>query len=360
MIEIEAVKRRKGHRASDEPSEPVGSAVASTGTRGQRSRVEADDPPSVAPPTLAVGKRQTFENADELGRALSRTYLADPSCAMAAWLAIKLDRPLLVEGPAGVGKTDLSRALADVLGRPRIRLQCYEGLDEAKALYEWDYAKQMLYTQLLKDATLTQTKGARSIGEALARAAGADEAFFGERFLIARPLLRALTSDVPVVLLIDEVDRADPEFEAFLLEILAEKQATIPEVGTIRARHPFLAVLTSNATRDMTDALRRRCLHAFLDYPPPSRELAILELRIPGIAKRLADQLAAFAHSVRQMDLRKLPSIAETIDWARALVLLGASSLDPELARATLGALLKHEEDRAKVAPKLDELSARP
>jgi MoxR-like ATPase len=358
MIEIEAVKRRKGHRGPGDPGlpEPASSRGAA---QGARARLDDDAPPSGAPPALAAGKAPSFASADELGQALSRTYLVDPPCAMAAWLALKLDRPLLVEGPAGVGKTDLSRALAEVLGRPRIRLQCYEGLDEAKALYEWDYAKQMLYTQLLKETTASQTKGARSIAEALERAAGADAAFFGERFLIARPLLQALTSDVPVVLLIDEVDRADPEFEAFLLEILAEQQATIPELGTVRARHPFVAVLTSNATRDMTDALRRRCLHAFLDYPPPSRELAILELRVPGIARRLAEQLAAFAHAVRAMDLRKLPSIAETIDWARALVLLGASALEPELARATLGALLKHEEDRAKVAPKLDELAAR-
>ena len=351
------MKRRKGHRGAGEPAPPTSSTMG--GGKVVRPAISDEAPPSAAPPTLAVGNPPAFDSADALGRALSPSYLADERTAMACWLALKLERPLLVEGPAGVGKTDLSRALAEVLGRPRVRLQCYEGLDEAKALYEWDYAKQMLYTQLLRDTAASQAKGARTMSEAMDRAAGADDAFFSARFLIARPLLQALTSEVPVVLLLDEVDRADPEFEAFLLEILAEQQVTIPELGTVRARRPFLAILTSNATRDMTDALRRRCLHAFLDYPPPSRELAILELRVPGIARRLGEQLADFAHAVRQMDLRKAPSIAETIDWARALVLLGASALDPELARATLGVLLKHEEDRTKVAPKLEELAAR-
>jgi len=185
---------------------------------------------------------------------------------------------------------------------------------------------------------------------------GADAAFFSRRFLVERPLLQALTSEQPVVMLIDEIDRADPEFEAFLLEILAERQVTIPELGTVRAKHAPLFVLTSNGTRDMTDALRRRCLHAFVDYPPPSREQAILELRVPGVGAALAAQLAAFAQKVRTMDLRKSPSIAETIDWARALLVLGASALDPELARSTLGLLVKYEEDRVKVEGKLGSL----
>jgi len=288
-----------------------------------------------------------------LGRA---RYLADPATALSAWLALKMKRPLLLEGPAGVGKTDLARAAAEALGRPMIRLQCYEGLDEAKALYEWDYAKQMLYTQLLRDTVSSQTAGAASIAEAADRVANADAAFFSRRFLVERPLLRALTSEKPVVMLIDEVDRADPEFEAFLLEILAEHQVTIPELGTIKAKTAPLFVLTSNGTREMTDALRRRCLHAFVDYPPPSREQAILELRVPGLAASLATHLANFARGVRDLDLRKAPSIAETIDWARALVVLGASALDPELVRSTLGVLVKHEEDRAKVEAKLGAL----
>jgi MoxR-like ATPase len=306
------------------------------------SRPAAEPPPSTT--------------ATDLARQLgAKGYLAGEELALVLWLGLALERPILIEGPAGVGKTDVARALAEALGRDLVRLQCYEGLDEAKALYEWDYAKQMLYTQLLRDAVSAQTAGA-SLPDAADRLAGADAAFFSRRFLVERPLLRALTSEVPVVMLIDEVDRADPEFEAFLLEVLAERQVTIPELGTVRANNAPLFLLTSNGTREMTDALRRRCLHAFLDYPPPSREQAILELRVPGLGARLAEQLAAFAAKLRAMDLRKAPSIAETIDWARALLLLGASALDRELTQSTLGVLLKHAEDRAKVEAKLPKL----
>jgi MoxR-like ATPase len=297
----------------------------------------------------------------DLEKALAKaSYLADPKTALVAWLALTLPRPVLLEGPAGVGKTDLARAAAEALGRPLVRLQCYEGLDEAKALYEWDYAKQMLYTQLLRDSVAERTAGAPTLTDAIERIAHADVAFYSPRFLVARPLLRALTSEEPVVLLVDEVDRADPEFEALLLEVLAEQQITIPELGTVKAKHTPLVLLTSNGTRDLTDALRRRCLHAFLDYPPPSRELAILELRLPGIGPALASQLATFAARVRAMDLRKGPSISETLDWARALLALGQSALDPEIVQSTLGALVKYEEDRAKVSAKVEALLAPP
>ncbi|WP_338046156.1 MoxR family ATPase [Polyangium spumosum] len=284
-------------------------------------------------------------------------YLCDPPTALSLWLALRMQRPLMLEGPAGVGKTDLARAAAEALGRPLVRLQCYEGLDEAKALYEWDYAKQMLYTQLLRDAIAVETQGA-TLASAAQIVAKSEASFFTEHFLLSRPLLAAIRSDAPVVLLIDEVDRADPEFEAFLLEILSELQVTIPELGTFRAKHPPLVLLTTNATREMTEALRRRCLHAFLDYPSSSRELAILELVVPGIDHTLASHLVAFIGELRKMDLRKAPAVSETLDWARALVLLGKSKLDPELARDTLGLLLKHQEDKLAVEPRLDAMVA--
>lgn len=287
-------------------------------------------------------------------------YIADPSTALAAWLSLRMRRPLLLEGPAGVGKTDLARAAAEALGRPLVRLQCYEGLDEAKALYEWDYAKQMLYTQLLRDAIAREVSGAPTIAEAAALVAKSEASFFNEHFLIARPLLQALRSPKPAVLLIDEVDRADPEFEAFLLEILSELQITIPEVGTIRAdpEDPPLVFLTTNGTREMTEALRRRCLHAFLDYPPPSREIAILKTAVPGIEADLAARMVAFVDGLRTLDLRKAPAISETIDWARAVLMLGGSKLDKELVKSTLGLLLKHQADKADVEPKIEKLLA--
>ena len=287
------------------------------------------------------------QRAKELERALAKAgYLTDPETVLALFLALELDRPLLLEGPAGVGKTELARSAAVGLGRELVRLQCYEGLDEAKALYEWDYAKQMLYTQLLRESAQRKVEGAASLGEAAERLADSDDAFFSERFLVARPLLRALRSDAPVVLLVDEVDRAEPEFEALLLEVLAERQITIPELGTITAKHAPLVILTTNATRDMTDALRRRCLHAALDYPTPSRELAIVEAKVPGIARALAEELVAFAQRLRAMDLRKAPSIAETIDWARTMITMGANTLDRETRNATMGVILKYAEDR--------------
>ena len=294
-----------------------------------------------------------FHDVCAAEEALSHSgYVADREIAVVAYLAGALGKPLLLEGPAGVGKTELAKAVARASGRELVRLQCYEGLDDAKALYEWEYGKQLLYTQLVKDALSTITAGAATLGEAVARVAREDTAFFHERFLLARPLLQAIRSEEPVVLLIDEVDRSDPEFEALLLEILSDFQITVPELGTFRAKSIPYVVLTSNGTRDMTEALRRRCLHLFLDYPAPSRELEILNKAVPEAGEKLAQQIVAVAAAVRSLDLNKTPSVAEVLDWARALVLLGAQNLDEKTLRETLSAFSKHKEDLDRIRDK--------
>ncbi|MFO0551694.1 MAG: MoxR family ATPase [Polyangiaceae bacterium] len=301
------------------------------------------------PPSDSASRAPTA-SVDALSRALLEAdYVADRATSLVLYLALSLERPILVEGPAGVGKTELARAAARALDRRLIRLSCYEGLDESKALYDWDHAKQMLYTQLVRDALARTTSGATTISQAVELVSSSEASFYDRRFLLPRPLLAALESDTPAVLLIDEVDRADPEFEAFLLELLADMVITIPELGTIRAKHAPLVLLTTNGTREMTEALRRRCLHAFVEYPSPERELRILERRLPGIDRRLARSLTQFVAGLRALELRKAPSIGETLDWARTLLLLGKSQLDPDLVNETLGVLLKHKEDRTLV-----------
>jgi MoxR-like ATPase len=272
-------------------------------------------------------------------------YIASDEIATVIYLAEQLGKPVLVEGPAGVGKTELGKVWAAATGRRLIRLQCYEGLDETKALYEWEYAKQMLYTQLLRDKLRDITGGVQTLGEAADRIAAEESVFFSERFLLPRPLLQALTSQEPVVLLIDEIDRADAEFEAFLLEVLSDFQVSVPELGTIRANHHPMVLLTSNNTRDLSEALKRRCLYLFLDYPSIQQEMDIVCLKVPDLAPELARQAVELVDELRSMDLKKAPSISETLDWARALVKLNASQLDEETVNTTMTVLLKHEAD---------------
>jgi MoxR-like ATPase len=285
-------------------------------------------------------------------------YLASPEIATSVFLADALEKPILVEGPAGVGKTELARALAQGTGRVLIRLQCYEGLDEAKALYEWEYAKQLLYTQLLKDKIAETLAGASSLAEAATRIARSDAVFFSERFLLPRPLLQALKSEQPAVLLIDEIDKADPEFEAFLLEVLSDFAVTVPEIGTLRAVHIPRVILTSNAQRELSDALKRRCLHLYVDVPKPERELAIVRERIPGVDEALARKVVAAVQAIRKLDLKKSPSISETLDWVRSLALLEAATLDPKLVQETLSIVLKYESDIAKAKDHLSYIAS--
>lgn len=260
-------------------------------------------------------------------------YICDRSLATAVFLALELGRPLLLEGEAGVGKTELAKTLALSLGAPLIRLQCYEGLDVNSAVYEWNYPRQMLEIRLLEAAGRVDRANAHDI--------------FGPEFLIKRPLLQALESPggIAPVLLIDEIDRADEEFEAYLLEILSDFQVTVPEIGTIRAERPPRVVLTSNRTREVHDALKRRCLYHWIDYPSFQRELEIVLTRVPGAPERLAGQIVAFVHRLREADLTKVPGVAETLDWASALLALGATELRPEVVEETLGVVLKYEED---------------
>jgi len=300
-----------------------------------------------------------FESVEDVqARFRDARYIASRRIGTVVYLAARMGRPVLVEGPAGVGKTELAKTLSDVTRRPLIRLQCYEGLDEGKALYEWKYAKQLLYTQLLRERIGELIADAPSLPDAVSKIAGQEDAFFSFRFLSPRPLLSAILSEEPVVLLVDEIDKAEPEFEAFLLEVLSDFQVSVPELGTVVAKHIPLVVLTSNNARELSDGLKRRCLHLFIDFPNPTDELDIIRLKVPEIPEKLARAVVAAVQKIRGLELRKPPSVSESIDWARSLVILNARELDPTLVESTLTMLVKYEKDIERVKGALDKVLA--
>lgn len=290
----------------------------------------------------------------------AHNYICSNQIATAVYLAYHLRKPILIEGPPGVGKTELAKTTSEMFALPLIRLQCYEGLDESKAIYEWKYGKQLLYTQVLKEALDEVLDGAKGFRESVTRLHEFGDIFFSEEFLEPRPLLKALHEEDGCVLLIDEIDKSDHEFESLLLEILSDFQVSIPEIGTVKARHePPMVFLTSNNTREISDALKRRCLHLYIPFPDQELEQKIIHARVPEVPPELQRQLVAFIHELRSLDLKKVPAISETIDWARTLLLLHTEELDANLVRDTLNVILKFQEDIDNVESEVNSITAK-
>ena len=305
-----------------------------------------------------MNDNERFISVEEIMESYkSESYICSKSIATTLFLAYNLGKPILVEGPVGVGKTELAKTTAKYLGSDLIRLQCYEGLDESKALYEWKYGKQLLYTQILKDSLDKIINDAGNLTEAMDRLHQHEDVFFSPNFLEPRPLLKALQMENRSVLLIDEVDKADEEFEAFLLEILSDFQVSIPEIGTIGAKSRPFVFLTSNNTREISDALRRRCLHLYIPFPEAELESDIIQVKVPEITESLKTQLVSFIQQVRKLEIKKAPSIGETIDWAKVLLLLHIDKLNPEIVRETLSVILKFQEDVATLDSKLEDIT---